>query len=280
MVAFDRYRIKFDSFVKFFSRIRIKNIFSNKNCILWLTLVFFVPVYKVGETDRVNIRMGMAEKTLNVYRKRAQNWANFLGNFPGVEAIFLSGSLATGKANINSDIDFFVIATPGRIWTARFWIFVCLRLTGNLAKPHNHPGKICPNHFITSDNLEIQDKNGYSAYLFSRNKPLFDPANIFEAFAIKNAWVSEFKESFPVQILSTNLETKLPKAQSKNWTERLLERFQKKKIMKNPDFNNESAKIAFNDQELRFHPVAKSRHWKKPKVVEQELEIHNPYQKP
>ena len=89
--------------------------------------------------------------TPQTYLVRAKFWANFLGKLPGVAAIFLSGSMASGKATKKSDIDFFILAHPGKIWTARFFIFFVLKSMGKLSKPHHHEGQICPNHFITTD---------------------------------------------------------------------------------------------------------------------------------
>jgi len=54
--------------------------------------------------------------------KKAKRWAKYCGKMPGVKAIFLSGSIACGRATEKSDIDFFIIAQHGRIWTARFFV--------------------------------------------------------------------------------------------------------------------------------------------------------------
>ena len=91
--------------------------------------------------------------------KKATKWAKKLGKQKYVEAIFLSGSLAQGHASQEADIDFFIIATPGRIWTARFRVFVQLKApTGNSPNRTIMLARFCPNHFITADHLEIAEK--------------------------------------------------------------------------------------------------------------------------
>jgi predicted nucleotidyltransferase len=192
--------------------------------------------------------------------KKAFRWAHVLGSLPGVRAIFLSGSLATGNAKPTSDIDIFVIAKPGQIWTARFFIFIVLKIFNQLAKPHHHAGKICPNHFITEDSLEIQEQDAYAAHLFSRNIPLYDPKNIFSEFmAVNKDWWEKFgykdqKNQFvgvqdfePLQNISNNS------------LEQFLRRLQIKRIKNNPEYKTPGAKIVLTDTELRFHPEPKNR---------------------
>jgi len=98
---------------------------------------------------------------------KAKFWARILGLLPSVRAIFLSGSVAQGRATDSSDIDFFIIARHGQIWTARFFVFLILKIFRQIRTSKNHAGKICPNHFITDTHLEIQEKDVYSANLFS-----------------------------------------------------------------------------------------------------------------
>lgn len=192
---------------------------------------------------------------------RAQFWANILGKLPGVAAIFLSGSLARGDGNENSDIDFFVITHPGQIWTARFGIFVMLKLGGRLAKPHHHAGQICPNHFISRGNLLIAEQDHYAARLFASNQPLFDPERIFLDFQAANqAWINQKGSAFK----TTQLQPKknVPKKTNPSFLaqkiETWLKKIQIKKIRSNADFHNPNAKIILTDQELRFHPHPKN----------------------
>ena len=124
--------------------------------------------------------------------KKSFFWARICGHLPGVMAIFLSGSVSQNKFTKDSDIDFFVIAKNGKIWTARFFIFFILKIFGQLAKEKNHAQKICPNHFITNKNLEIKEQDFYSANLFMHNIPLYDPKNLFSKFITKNeSWIKK-----------------------------------------------------------------------------------------
>ncbi len=190
--------------------------------------------------------------------KKAKFWAKILGYCPSVVAIFLSGSVAIGNAKKSSDIDFFIIARNGRIWTARFFVFLVLKLFRQLAKPENHAGKICPNHFITDDCLEIVEQDQYAANLFAHNITLSDFKNIFPVFAQTNQkWVTKFGESFSDYDLKRNPSFSLM-TNKPSRLESFLRKIQIKKIQKNPDYQKQNAKIILENNELRFHPEPKN----------------------
>lgn len=193
-------------------------------------------------------------------QKKAARWANICGRFPGVRAIFLSGSVATDDAGPDADIDFFVIARGGQIWTARFGIFMILKITGQLAKPHRHAGKICPNHFITDRSLLIREQDSYAARLFSKNKPLFDPDNVFPHFLQTNRnWIEDFGEKVSGK---TDKKDDLI-YRKRGWCGKLVEKIirapQIWKIQKNTEYKCPGAVIVLDDNELRFHPKPKNR---------------------
>jgi len=195
------------------------------------------------------------------YRKRAIFWAKILARTPGTRAIILSGSLARRCGNEKSDIDFFVISRRGMIWTSRFFIFLILKIFHRLAKPKNHAGQICPNHFISDDSLEIQEKNQYSAELFSRAEFLSGDFSIFQKFLIENRrWMLKFSvEVALLQQCDFPKKIKIfPVGKFAKKVENFLRKIQIAKIRKNPDFFLPGAKIKMNDFELRFHPRPKS----------------------
>ena len=200
---------------------------------------------------------------------KAQHWSKIIGHLPGVAAVFLSGSLAQGKANNGSDIDFFIITQPGYIWTARFFTNLILKLSFNLAKPWQHKTRVCPNHFITANSLEIIEQDAYSAHLFSHNQPLYDPYNLWPDFVDANVWVNEFGEKFPVLVKNEIFKKSyIPEAPVYQWIEFSLRWLQLKKIYSNSDFKKPGAKIVLKSSELRFHPDPKNKHWVSNKVVD------------
>ncbi len=48
--------------------------------------------------------------------KDAKKYARVIANFPFIQAVFISGSLSKHVMKPNSDIDFFIITKPDRLW--------------------------------------------------------------------------------------------------------------------------------------------------------------------
>ena len=196
--------------------------------------------------------------------KKAKFWAQICAAAPGVRAVFFSGSFPRGDANEDSDIDFFLVAKGGQIFTARFFVFLVLKLFGQLAKPANHAGKICPNHFISDQNLEICEQDKYAAALFSQNIFLAGDKNIWRQFVRQNQkWVGKFGEKFGESEVLDARKAREISFSRPNFLARKLEKHLKKcqvaKVRRNPDFKISGAKIVLCDDELRFHPRPKNR---------------------
>lgn len=197
----------------------------------------------------------------NIYRKKAHHWAQILVWMPGVSAIFLSGSLAKETAQESSDIDFFIVTKPGKIFTARFFVAGVLKLFGVLADDaKNHAGKICPNHYITTDNLEILEKDRYAANLFAHNQFLAGNCQVWEDFVIKNSgWLKSFDKKF-LNFFPTCETIPQKPYKSPYWFGRKIEHwcrdFQKKKLSKKT--LPTTAKVWLTDTEIRLHAEPKN----------------------
>jgi predicted nucleotidyltransferase len=195
--------------------------------------------------------------------KKAQFWARVLARLPGVASIFLSGSMALDRVTKNSDIDFFVIAYPGRIAMARFFVAGLLKVFRQLAdRPEHHAGKICPNHYITTENLEIEEKDRYSARLFAHNQFLAGNHFFFREFREKNKdWITALGFEF-----CPDSESQISKTVREHHTNFLGDRFerwawkwQQKKLRQNAVNLPPGAKVWIRPNEIRLHPVPKNQ---------------------
>jgi predicted nucleotidyltransferase len=203
-------------------------------------------------------QMNTSKNFVDIYIKKAQKWANFLQFLPGVSAIFLSGSLAQGHARSDSDIDIFVIAKPGKIFTARFFINFFLTITRQLASEKRHAGRLCPNHFVTEDSLEIVEKDAYSANLFVHNCFLAGDKKIWNNFIWENqTWVKNFGEKFAETAQKKHPKTYISEKKFGIF-EKILRNYQVSKIQKNAQNLPDHACIILTDKEIRLHPHPKN----------------------
>jgi len=122
-----------------------------------------------------------AIRYLTIARRKAQ----LISKFPFVRAVLASGSLAKGYMDHNSDIDFFIVTAPGRLWIARTLLVLYKRIF--LLNSHKY---FCVNYFVDEDHLEIEDKNLFTATELATVIPLYG-GKIYSQLLRKNSWIHE-----------------------------------------------------------------------------------------
>ncbi|GEP49651.1 hypothetical protein FNO01nite_03230 [Flavobacterium noncentrifugens] len=125
---------------------------------------------------------------------KAQERARFISKFPFVEAVGVSGSLSKGYYDDNSDIDFFVITKPEKVWICRTFLMLYKKIFLMNSRKY-----FCINYFMSSCQLELEEKNRFTATEIKTLIP-FQGKQVFEEFYHKNEWVhnilGEFKPDF------------------------------------------------------------------------------------
>jgi hypothetical protein len=120
--------------------------------------------------------------------QKARRIARFLGMFPFVEAVCISGSLSKDFALPDSDLDYFIITAPGRLWTARNLMHFFRKLTF-VANAQN---QFCMNYYISAQYPEIFPKNLYTAIELATLKPTAVNRGLKELVERNEEWVSAY----------------------------------------------------------------------------------------
>ena len=118
----------------------------------------------------------------------ARKYASIATNFPFTRAVFISGTLSKHVMKPDSDIDFFIITEPGKLWVCRAFLTLYKKLV-----LRNSYRNFCLNYFIDSNNLEIPDKNIFTATEIAFLLPMYN-YSLYENFMAKNNW---FRAEFP-----------------------------------------------------------------------------------
>lgn len=118
--------------------------------------------------------------------KTAQKISKFISWFPYVRAVMLSGSISKGYMDKNSDIDFFIITAPGRLWVTRTLLVAFKRIF--LLNSHKN---FCVNYFIDHNNLEIEEKNLFTAIESITLIPTYGE-KLYWDFWTANAWTLRY----------------------------------------------------------------------------------------
>lgn len=127
------------------------------------------------------------------YHAPAAFFSNLINAFPFTRAVFLSGSLSKECMDVSSDIDYFIITEPGRLWLNRTLLILFKKLV--LLNSYKF---FCVNYFITSGNLEIPDRNRYTAIEIAFLIPT-KSAEAYHAFMAHNSWVADYLPHFPLR---------------------------------------------------------------------------------
>ena len=151
-------------------------------------VIFSFDGFYTTQNDDTNVSRRVkgnreAEKHLPMARKRA----TLIARFPFVRAVMASGSLSKGYMDENSDLDFFVITAPNRLWIART-LFVLYR---KIFVPRNRHKEFCTNYFLASDQLEIEEKNLFTATELTTLIPLHN-FEIYLNLISANPWVHDY----------------------------------------------------------------------------------------
>jgi hypothetical protein len=108
--------------------------------------------------------------------------------FPFVESVCISGSLSKNYFDEKSDVDFFIITKPGRLWLCRTFLILKYKLLPKRLKKY-----WCTNYFISSDDLALPDRNAFTATELAFLKPMVN-YNGYKELIDQNQW---YREKFP-----------------------------------------------------------------------------------
>lgn len=119
--------------------------------------------------------------------KTAKKVARLLAKFPFVRGVGISGSLSKNFANDASDIDLFVITAANKLWLARTFMHWFKKFTFLFNCEHF----FCMNYYVDEKELEIEEKNIYTAIEVVTLIPL-QGEMAFENFHTANFWSKTF----------------------------------------------------------------------------------------
>lgn len=117
--------------------------------------------------------------------------ATLINNFPYVRGVFFSGSISKGVVATDGDIDFFIIAKPGRLWLCRTLLALYKKVF--LLGSHKF---FCINYFIDTRHPEIEEKNIFTATEMITLVPVCGNAEVMHDFYSANHWVRDFYPNY------------------------------------------------------------------------------------
>lgn len=159
--------------------------------------------------EQLERRLKGNKKSLELEGKAIQK-SRFIGQFPFVRSVSVSGSMSKGYVDEESDIDFFIVTQPGRLWVARTFLVLYKKVF-----LFNSRKYFCVNYFVDTHHLEIEEKNRFTSTEVVTLRNMYGK-EVFETFMAQNNWATQAHPTYR----SNHVEAK---DQSK-WTKRTLEK--------------------------------------------------------
>ncbi|GJM32586.1 MAG: hypothetical protein DHS20C18_15870 [Saprospiraceae bacterium] len=167
-------------------------------------------IYRFGNYYQLNTQK---ERIINREKKHhislqklkiARRSAWIISQFPFVSGVAVSGSLSKYSADEKADIDFFIITHANRLWVCRSLLHIFKKLTYLFGKQHH----FCMNYFLDENELELKDKNIFTAIESITVIPLYGTRS-HQQFFDKNRWLTEYlPNSYPEIKLNGQVDNK------------------------------------------------------------------------
>ncbi|HEY8780540.1 MAG TPA: nucleotidyltransferase domain-containing protein [Mucilaginibacter sp.] len=157
----------------------------------------FDRFYTLKNDHYLIVRRNEGNKKAIELIKIAKKVGNILIRFPYVRGVAISGSLSKNFADEYSDIDLFIITAKNRLWIARTVMHCFKKLSFLVNKEHY----FCMNYYIDEQQLEIAEKNIYTAIEIGTLIPLQGDF-VFEKFYAANLWIRDFLPNKNMRIAS------------------------------------------------------------------------------
>lgn len=194
---------------------------------------------------------------------------------PYVRMIAATGTLSMKNAGSPSDWDLFIVLEKEKIWTGRTLVTGVTQLLGKRRHKGRIKDRICLNYFITTETLQIKNKDLFSASEYFFLFPLFDTGLYYNKFQLKNSWIRNFKPNYQLNEaispktvrdsgISRFIRTFGEKILGFKYLENYLRIWEKEKIERNPNTKKVGSYIEASDDSLIFLPEPQG-----PKVFEE-----------
>lgn len=117
---------------------------------------------------------------------QAVRYGRWLARLPFVRMVGLTGALAVhNPSDQQDDLDYMIVTVPGRVWTARAFAVLLVRLARLWGVD------LCPNYVVAEDALEQGQHTLFMAHQVAQVVPIYGQA-LYDRLRSANRWASRF----------------------------------------------------------------------------------------
>ncbi|MEO8394029.1 MAG: hypothetical protein ABI700_13650 [Chloroflexota bacterium] len=138
-----------------------------------------------GRQDLIPLRVERDQASLKLW-PLALEYGRALGRLPFVRMVALTGALAMRNAADNDDdLDYVLVTAPGRVWLARAFAIVLVRLAKRRGVV------VCPNYLLAESALAQEKHDLFVAHEVTQMLPIHGH-DLYEMMRAQNAWVVDY----------------------------------------------------------------------------------------
>ncbi len=145
---------------------------------------------------------------------RVKKFRGVFGLIPFLKLVAVGNTLAINRVGDNSDIDLFIVAKSGRVWTTRMVLLLWLTLLRARVRSEKKYMKFSPEFFVDETSLNLSQfalaSDYYLNFWVADLVPVWGE-QYFTRFWRANDWL---KSSLPIAFRSPNLRTDFKKSHS------------------------------------------------------------------
>lgn len=166
-----------------------------------------------GQQKLVQIRRRRAAASARLW-ERARYYGAVISQLPFVRMVAVTGALAVNNSEADDDIDFLVVTEPGRLWLARAFTILVVKMAARRGD------LICPNYFLSDQALALPERDLFTAHELAQMVPLsgFD---VYRQMMAQNSWAREIMPNMKAIELRESEDTG---GLMLAWSSRLVER--------------------------------------------------------
>jgi hypothetical protein len=140
-------------------------------------------VVHAGRGELIGIRLAREAASARLWPLAIQ-YGRWLARLPFVRMVALTGALAVrNAAHGDDDLDYLLITAPGRVWLARAFAILVVRLA------RLRGVEVCPNYVLSENKLVQERQNIFIAHEVAQMVPLYGH-DLYARLRQANAWVS------------------------------------------------------------------------------------------
>ena len=221
----------------------------------------------------------MSQEIVENYWKRVRRFLPVLRLVPNLRMVAVCNNLAFSKVDETSDIDLFVIAKKGRLFSTRLIVTLLLQVMGVRRHGDAVAGRFCLSFFVDDSALNLKSialKNDiYLSYWIKSMLPVIDDG-VSRKFLKSNSWAKdrfEFRDDFCIdgsRVFKKSILMNFLREFYKltfdlilgSFVELVLRGWQLKRARRKAEFAAAGSSLVITSHILKFHNIDRRRHYR------------------